>query len=245
MTEEGSAARSVPLSAEELQTERLAGFSEQEGMRRGDGSRAPTEAEIRAERERQEREALEQAAEQIRQAVRDDPALAELAKQLAIDMTPEGLRIQIIDQEGKPMFELGSAKPLPQTEKLLGVITKIVRDLPNKISIRGHTDSKPYGKDAFYTNWELSSDRANASRRIMLASGLDVGRLENVQGKADREPLVANDPESARNRRISIILLKQSLVAGLHKPVAKKSKGSGAASPPEPKKKEEGVIYFP
>ena len=145
------------------------------------------------------------------------------------------------------MFELGRAAPLPPARLLLMLIAKTVADLPNKISVRGHTDSRPYGDGALYTNWELSSDRANASRRVLLEGGLDIERVENVQGKADREHLVLDEPNSARNRRISIILLKQSIVPGVDKPAATASKPAvpGQAEPPSRKKREKGVIYFP
>jgi chemotaxis protein MotB len=199
--------------------------------------------------DKSDEKAFKETEDKIRQAIESVPELKELSQNLLVDMTPEGLRIQMVDQEGKPMFELGSAKPLPAAEKLLQLISKVVQELPNKTSIRGHTDSAPYGKDASYTNWELSSDRANASRRVMLAAGLDVARLENVQGKADREPLVPEDPRNARNRRISIILLKQSIaaVAEKDKIAAERKKQQKAAEPekPEPRKREEGVIYFP
>jgi chemotaxis protein MotB len=191
--------------------------------------------------------AFEAAEDKIKQAIEQTPELKELAQHLLVDMTPEGLRIQIIDQEGKPMFEVGSAKPLPSAEKLFQLITNIVKDMPNKISIRGHTDGRPYGPGAAYTNWELSADRANASRRVMLGDGLDVTRVENVQGKADRELLVANDPQSARNRRISIILLKQSIAPAVKKPPPPKPVIPVYHPPagPDTKKREEGVIYFP
>lgn len=210
----------------------------------GDERKRASEEEIEKELERRDKKAFAETEEKIRQAVESSPDLKEFAPNLLMDMTPEGLRIQIIDQEGKPMFELGSAKPLPQAEKLLGMISKVVMDLPNKISIRGHTDSKPYGKDASYTNWELSADRANASRRVMLFSGLDITRIENVQGKADREHLRPDDPQNASNRRISIILLKQALT---RKPGEGKGSGSSKKGPEkiEPKKQEQGVIYFP
>lgn len=219
------------------------------GVGREDGEEGEEKQQISEERlaeelERLDKKAFENTKEKLQQAIESSPELKELEKNLLIDMTPEGLRIQIVDQEGKPMFELGSAKPMPEAERLLRLIAGIVRDLPNKISIRGHTDSKSYGKDASYTNWELSADRANASRRVMLqgdiSGKLPPDRVENVQGRADREHLVENDPESARNRRISIILLKQSLAPGVKKSTRKS--GSGR---PEPKKREEGVIYFP
>ncbi len=216
------------------------------GKTEGEQQEQISEERLKKELERLDTQSFKETEEKLKQAIETVPELKELSQNLLIDMTPEGLRIQIVDQEGKPMFELGSAKPLPQAERLLRLISSVIKDLPNKVSIRGHTDSKPYGKDAAYTNWELSSDRANASRRVMLQGDitgkLPVERVENVQGKADREPLVISDPQAAKNRRISIILLKQSLVPGIKKaPRTQKP----AVEKPEPKKREEGIIYFP
>lgn len=218
-----------------------------------DGTAKPSKEEQQLEEmDRLDDKAFEQAKEEIQKAIEANADLQDLKQNLLIDQTPEGLRIQIVDQDGKPMFELGSAKPLPAAMKLFALVTSVVKPLPNKISIRGHTDSVPFGKDAVYTNWELSADRANASRRVMLADDLPIERIENVQGKADREHLVPNDPNNARNRRISIILMKQSLTSGIKKPepVKKKStcwagSGKDCVGKPQPKKHEEGVIYFP
>lgn len=206
-----------------------------------DGKQKSADAEL----DRQDDKSFKETEENLRQAVESVPELKELAQNLIIDMTPEGLRIQIVDQDGKPMFPLGSAAPLPQTVKLLTIITGVIKDLPNKISIRGHTDTKPYGKDASYTNWELSADRSNASRRVMLEAGLPTTKVEDVQGKADREPLVQSDPDSARNRRISIILLKQSLIQDAQRNAEKLKNKKPAPEKPKTKKREEGVIYFP
>lgn len=126
-------------------------------------------------------------------------------------MTSEGLRIQILDQEGKPLFSSGSATPLPHTKKLLKKVSGIIQRLPNEISVRGHTDSIPYGSGAQYTNWELSADRANASRRELLHGGLPATRLNNVVGKADTDHMFPDTPADGRNRRISIILLHDYL----------------------------------
>ncbi|MBI1216602.1 MAG: flagellar motor protein MotB [Alphaproteobacteria bacterium] len=216
------------------------------------------EDQVAKEMDKSDDKAFDKVQTQIKQAIQQDPDLKALSQNLVMDMTPEGLRIQIVDQQGKPMFALGSATPLPEALKLFAVVTKVITGLPNKISIRGHTDSIPYGKDAAYTNWELSSDRANASRRAMLDDGLKITRVNNVQGIADREPLVKDDPKSARNRRISIILLKQSVTrkkeaeeSGV-KPeqnagTQPKKMPQGHAKParPEPRKREPGVIYFP
>jgi len=123
-------------------------------------------------------------------------------------MTPEGLRIQIIDQQGRSMFPLGKATMYDDTYLLLAKIAQVIESLPNKISIRGHTDGIPYSAGANYNNWDLSSDRANASRRALVQAGLSSGRIQNIVGKADTEHLFADDPASPQNRRISIILLR-------------------------------------
>jgi chemotaxis protein MotB len=186
------------------------------------------------------------AEETLRQAIESVPELQNLAANLLIDMTPEGLRIQIVDQEGKEMFPLSSSEPLPPAEKLLKLVAGVVQDMPNMISIRGHTDARPFGPNASFSNWELSADRANASRRVMLDGGLEPIRIENVVGKAARDPLIIEDPLSARNRRISIILLKESLVPGVRKEDRKKAAPSPNVKPkPDIRKREEGIIYFP
>lgn len=149
--------------------------------------------------------------EAIKQAIAKDPNLENLAENLIIDITPEGLRIQIVDQEGRPMFASGSANMFDYTKDLMTKIAEVIGELPNELSIRGHTDSVPYSPDATYTNWELSTDRANSSRRVLKAAGVPEERLNNVVGKADTEHLLPEDPTNARNRRISIILLKEEL----------------------------------
>lgn len=206
-----------------------------------------TDDQIAQEQEKREEERFKSIEDQIRQAIETAPELQALAQNLLIDLTPEGLRIQIIDQEGKPMFAIGSATPLPEAVTLLELVTKVIQDVPNRISIRGHTDAIPYGDNATYTNWELSADRANASRRVMLAAELELERVENIMGKADRDLLDIENPASARNRRISIILLKESLVPGIKKDdkPAPQTKENGKANEPELRKKEEGIIYFP
>jgi chemotaxis protein MotB len=243
MTEEGAMTEDkTPIAPEGIPAE---GVGKQDGEDGIDPAARITEEQLDRELERRDTQAFKETEEKLREAMESVPELKELAPNLLIDMTPEGLRIQIVDQEGKPMFELGSAKPMPQAEKLLRLVAQVVRDLPNKLSIRGHTDSKPYGRDLSYGNWELSADRANASRRVILGSGLEPSRVENIQGKADREHLVPEDPENARNRRISIILMKQSLAPVTPKPNAGTTKTAPKKEEPTNKRREEGVIYFP
>ena len=151
--------------------------------------------------------AFEKAANDIRAAVNGDPALAELAKQLAIDMTPEGLRIQIMDEVKSPMFATGSAEPNDRARDLLKKVAPVLQKLPEAISIAGHTDATPYaglGK----TNWELSSERANTARRLLTDAGLPEARIRTVTGHADRDPLLPGDPFAAANRRIAIVVLR-------------------------------------
>ena len=126
-------------------------------------------------------------------------------------MTPEGLRIQVIDKDGNPMFASGSSRMFEKTEKLLSKVAEIINGQPNQLSIRGHTDSTPYAAGASYTNWELSADRANSSRRVLLEAGIPASRINDVVGKADTEHLFPEDPTKPGNRRISITLLKEEL----------------------------------
>ncbi len=158
-----------------------------------------------------EEEKFKETEKKLKEAIESDPELKDLAKNLMIDMTPEGLRIQIVDQDGEPMFASGSARMFEKTKALMTKVAEIIKKTPNELSIRGHTDSVPYGKGADYTNWELSSDRANATRRVLKESGIEEERLNNVVGKADTEHLFPDEPNDARNRRISVILLKEEL----------------------------------
>ena len=160
---------------------------------------------------KQEEEQFKKAKAELEKAMQENPELQELAKNLKVDITPEGLRIQLVDQEGKPMFPLGSAEMYDYTKTLVGVVSKVIVSMPNEISIRGHTDSHQYAPGAKYTNWELSSDRANSSRRELLLDGVPGDRLANVMGKADREHLIAENPTDPQNRRISIILLNETM----------------------------------
>ena len=169
----------------------------------------PSPAALAAEREKQEKAAFEKAAEEIRAAVRSDPALADLAKQLAIDMTPEGLRIQIMDEVKSPMFASGSADPNDRARALLRKVVPVLRALPESISIAGHTDATPFAGTG-KTNWELSTERANATRRLLTETGLEETRIRTVTGHADRDPLLPADPLAAANRRIAIVVLREA-----------------------------------
>jgi chemotaxis protein MotB len=175
------------------------------------GSAAPTDEEIEQAAAAAEQEMFNDALEQIKQALADSEELSELSRNLLMDMTSEGMRIQIIDQEGGSLFESGSARMAPHTRKLLAQIAQVVSRLPNNLSISGHTDASPFQRGD-YGNWELSADRALASRRVLIESGIDPDRIAKVSGRADHEPLVAEDPFLPENRRISIVLLRGATV---------------------------------
>ncbi|MEM6781284.1 MAG: flagellar motor protein MotB [Pseudomonadota bacterium] len=163
--------------------------------------------QMRASEERKFREAKRA----IEEAVQGNPELEKLAKNIMVESTPEGLRIQVLDQDGESMFARGSAQMYEKTKALMGQIALIIKDMPNEISIRGHTDGVPYGPGATYTNWELSADRANSTRRVLIEAGIAEDRLNNVVGKADREHLVPENPADAKNRRMSIVLIREEI----------------------------------
>jgi chemotaxis protein MotB len=157
----------------------------------------------------QEQAAFQNAAEQIRQAVQSDPALAEIAKQIKVDMTPAGMRVQIMDALKLPMFATGSARPNDRVKLLLQKVLPILIKLKGPISIAGYTDAQPYpGPDR--TNWELSADRANATRRMLVEGGFPEARIQSVVGHADHDLLLPNDPFAAANRRIAILVMRQT-----------------------------------
>jgi chemotaxis protein MotB len=129
---------------------------------------------------------------------------------MKIDMTTEGLRIQIIDDQNRPMFDSGGAVMKAYTRDILREIGKTLNEVPNRISLSGHTDAVPYaGGDAGYSNWELSADRANASRRELVAGGLEDGKVLRVVGLGSAIPFEKDDPNAPVNRRISIIVMNK------------------------------------
>lgn len=159
---------------------------------------------------------LEELKKQLNAAIQNSQALAPFKDQLLIDITPEGLRIQIVDKENRPMFDLGSAHLKDYTRVILGDLAKFINQVPNHISITGHTDDAPYSNDNGYSNWELSTDRANAARRALIAGGLDDDKVSRVVGLAASVPLDKANPGDPVNRRISIIVMtKQAEAAAL------------------------------
>lgn len=174
---------------------------------------AASEQELRDEIAAREAAEFASAAESLRQAMQKLPELAELSKQLIIDQTPEGLRIQLVDQEGRSMFEQNSTRPNARAQVLLRAISGVINQLPNRISISGHTSAVAgSGRASTPTDWSLSSGRADASRQILQRSGVDPDRVYSVAGKAGSDPLYPDDPSLAGNRRIAIVLLREAPV---------------------------------
>jgi chemotaxis protein MotB len=168
------------------------------------------EAELRQELAKREREAFEAAAEQIREAVRSDPALTDLGRQLLIEQTPEGMRIQLVDAERQPMFALGGAAPNDRARALLQRVAQVIQRLPNTISIAGHTDSTPFRGGGERSNWDLSTERANVTRRLLVDAGIADNRIKSLAGHAERDLLIPEQPTAAANRRVSITLISQA-----------------------------------
>jgi chemotaxis protein MotB len=143
--------------------------------------------------------------------MQDMPELAELSKQIIVDQTPEGLRIQLVDQEGRSMFNEGSATPNDRAKVLLAAVARVVRQLPNRVTIAGHTSAVPGGRPQS-GDWALSSARADAARQVLQAAGVDPDRIYQVAGKASSDPLYPDDPLLPGNRRITITLLREAPV---------------------------------
>jgi chemotaxis protein MotB len=190
------------------------------GIKGGDGDKGeektpeidPSELDrktVDALLEEQEQRRFDQAEKEILRAIEEDPALKNLAANLQIDHTPEGMRIQIVDKNKTSMFPSGSAQMYGHTRELLRFVVGAIADMENRIAIKGHTDATPYQGGGDYTNWELSTDRANASRRALIGTGLASDRIESVVGRAAEDPFIEEDPYDPQNRRISIILLRQ------------------------------------
>ncbi len=156
------------------------------------------------------RDQLKDLKEKLEEVVRQVPAFQSMKNQIRIMLTAEGLRIDLIETEHGLFFETGDPKPTEAGTELLKALTAELVKLPNKIAIEGHTDSRPYGRSD-YSNWELSTDRANAARRVLDGFGMDEGRISQVRGFADQRLMKKDDPTSPSNRRISIIVRNMGL----------------------------------
>ncbi len=150
------------------------------------------------------------AAASLRQAWEELPEITELSTNIIVQETPEGLDIQLIDQDGRAMFPAGSADPYEHMRKILQKMAPVVSKMPNRIAITGHSDATKLYRVDGYTLWELTSDRANAARRVLAEAGVPSDQFASIVGKADSEPLFPDDTFLAANRRISILVMSEA-----------------------------------
>ncbi|MEI9811875.1 MAG: flagellar motor protein MotB [Acidobacteriota bacterium] len=153
---------------------------------------------------------MENLKEKLEQALKESPKLEALKDHVQMSVTGEGLRIELLESESGMFFQSGSPVPSEMGKELIAKLASEVGQLPNDLLIEGHTDSRPFGAKADYTNWELSSDRANAARRLMETSGLRPGQVVQVRGFADHNLRQPDDPNAAQNRRVSVIVKYQN-----------------------------------
>jgi chemotaxis protein MotB len=177
---------------------------------------APVPSPEQIAEEEAERRNLEALQQELREAIAKSQALEPFKDQLLIDITPEGLRIQIVDAQNRPMFDLGSSKLKDYTADILHELATYLNDVPNNISLSGHTDTTPYAGGNGFSNWELSADRANAARRALLDGGLADGKISRVVGLASAVLFDKQQPTNPINRRISIIVLTKKAEAAAH-----------------------------
>ncbi len=168
--------------------------------------------------------------QKVEEVIANDSRLAQYKSQIRLDLTAEGLRIQIVDNQNRPMFDSGNAEVKGYIQDILRAIGGVLREVPNKLTIEGHTDAKLFSSgDRGYSNWELSADRANASRRELIAGGLPGDKVLRVQGLAASMLYEKDDPESPLNRRISIIVMNREA----EDRVFKAAEAEATASEPE------------
>ncbi|HED4878516.1 motility protein MotB [Stenotrophomonas sp. LMG 10879] len=159
------------------------------------------------QRDKQQLEAL---MKELQEAISRSQALEPFKDQLLLDLTPEGLRIQIVDKQNRPMFDLGSATLKPYTQQILHELAEYLNHVPNRISLTGHTDITAYSAARGYGNWELSADRANAARRALIDGGMDDGKITRVVGLSSSVLFDKTDPQNPINRRISIVVMTKA-----------------------------------
>ncbi len=186
----------------------------------GPGTSQATMRRAAEQMRREEQASFAKAAAEMQKVIATDPDLAPIARQLSVDLTPEGLRVQIRDSEGLPMFANGSPEPNERARIVLQRLTPMLKGLHEAVAIAGYTDATPYAGPG-RSNWDLSADRANATRRILTEAGLPDSRIRDVTGHGDRDPLIVSAPLAAANRRIAILLLRSAPAAVPAAPSAK------------------------
>jgi chemotaxis protein MotB len=154
-------------------------------------------------------DAMQKLKEKLEEEIKAKKDLEKLSKQIEITITPEGLRIELLEDKNGTFYQSGSARLSESGQELLGLLAAELKTLPNSLLIEGHTDASPYSEDATYTNWELSADRANAARRLMQEDGVRKDQVTQVRGYSDQLLRVKNNPYDPSNRRISILVKNQ------------------------------------
>jgi chemotaxis protein MotB len=184
-----------------------------------------------------EHKKLESLMEELKKAIESSQALEPFKDQLLLDITPEGLRIQIVDKQNRPMFDLGGARLKPYTEQILHELAVYLNSVPNHLSLTGHTDATPYPGGSGRTNWDLSADRANAARRALEASGLSLEKTARVVGLSSSVLFDKANPRNPINRRISIIVMTKQAeedAAKTEAPAVASAAAPATASPSPP-----------
>ncbi|MBV9913250.1 MAG: flagellar motor protein MotB, partial [Sinobacteraceae bacterium] len=195
-------------------------------------SKTPDEKQAAAIQQAAERKQLEALMAELKQAVDKSQALEPFKDQLLLDITPEGVRIQIVDAQNRPMFDVGSARLRDYTTAILRELAPYLDSVPNRVSLTGHTDIRPYPSTNGYTNWELSADRANAARRALVAGGLPDAKVSRVVGLSSSVLFDKADPQNPINRRISIVVMtRQAEEAALKSDEANGKPGDGPQAP--------------
>jgi chemotaxis protein MotB len=190
--------------------------------------------QLKSEQTRAEVQRLEEVKKKVEERIAESPKLKALGSQILLEMTPDGLRIQIVDQEGRPMFASGNPSVQPGMRDLLRAVGEVLSEVPNRLTLEGHTDALPFGSsERGYSNWELSSDRANASRRELIAGGLPEDHVLRVQGLAASNPFDRKDPTAPANRRISIIVMTRAAEDRLFR-TAPEAENEPSSAPPAP-----------
>ena len=176
-------------------------------------TRDPADQRSEADKRMQDRQRLEQLMQELKEAIDKSQALEPFKDQLLLDITPEGMRIQIVDKQNRPMFDLGSAALMPYTREILLELSEYLNHVPNRISITGHTDTTAYSMRTGYSNWELSADRANAARRTLISGGMAEDKVTRVVGLSSSVLFDKANPQNPINRRISIVVMSRQAEA--------------------------------
>jgi len=184
------------------------GSSQEDRNREGPQDDAPSGASGSSSKQ-QDKENYEKLEKDLKQKLQDNKQLQGMKDQVNIVREKDGLRIEVIDKADYSMFSSGTSDMNGKAANLIKEVAKSLKDMPNKVAIRGHTDSQGFAPDSLRNNWSLSSERADATRQIMQGAGINSNRFSRIEGVADTAPFVPNNPADPRNRRVSITVLNQ------------------------------------